>query len=86
MQLMPQTAQELGVRNPFSVEQNVDGGTKYLKQLLNMYGNSKEMALAAYNAGAGTVSSRNVQSKDQIDRLPAETREYVTRVMDYYNK
>lgn len=86
MQLMPGTAQSLGVTNPFDVEQNVDGGTKYLKQLMNMYGNSKKMALAAYNAGAGTLDSRDVHNEYEIKNLSAETREYVNKVMDYYGK
>lgn len=86
MQLMPGTAQALGVSDPFDVEQNVDGGTKYLSQLMNMYGNSKKMALAAYNAGAGTLDSRAVHNEYEIKNLPAENREYVNKVMDYYEK
>ncbi len=85
MQLMPGTAAELGVNNPFDVAQNVDGGTKYLKEMLNMYGNSKEMALAAYNAGPGTVNSR-MHSASDVYKMPAETRDYVQKVMKYYGK
>jgi len=86
MQLMPGTAEELGVTNPYDIGQNVDGGTRYLKNLLNMYGNSKEMALAAYNAGMGTLKNRGVTSTEGINKLPYETREYVKKVMQYYGK
>ncbi|WP_039657546.1 lytic transglycosylase domain-containing protein [Clostridium tyrobutyricum] len=84
MQLMPGTARELGVTNAYDVEQNVDGGTEYLKKLLNMYGNSREMALAAYNAGSGTLASRGVDSISKISRLPYETQNYVQKVIGYY--
>lgn len=86
MQLMPGTASELGVTDPYNVDQNVDGGTKYLKEMLNMYGNCKELALAAYNAGPGTLQSRDVNSVSGISRLPYETRDYVQKVMKYYGK
>lgn len=86
MQLMPGTAQELGVTDAYNIEQNVDGGTKYLKELLDMYGNSKELALAAYNAGSGTLQSRGVKATGDISRLPYETRDYVQKVMKYYGK
>lgn len=86
MQLMPGTARELGVTNPYDVEENIDGGTKYLRGLLDMYGNSKELALAAYNAGPGAVRTRGVQGKEDIDRMPTETKNYVKNVMKYYGK
>ncbi|OBR90048.1 soluble lytic murein transglycosylase precursor [Clostridium ragsdalei P11] len=86
MQLMPGTARELGVSDPYNIDQNVDGGTKYLKEMLNMYGNNKELALAAYNAGPGTLQSRGVSSTSGISRLPYETRDYVQKVMKYYGK
>ncbi|AZV58404.1 lytic transglycosylase domain-containing protein [Clostridium sp. AWRP] len=86
MQLMPGTARELGVTNSYNIDQNVDGGTRYLKEMLNMYGNNKELALAAYNAGPGTLQSRGVSGTSGISRLPYETRDYVQKVMKYYGK
>lgn len=86
MQLMPGTAKELGVTDAYDVGQNVDGGTKYLKGLLEMYGNSKELALAAYNAGPGTLRKRGVDEVSEISKLPTETRNYVQKVMKYYGK
>jgi soluble lytic murein transglycosylase-like protein len=85
MQLMPGTASALGVANPYDIEQNIDGGTRYLRQLLNQYGNSKVVALAAYNAGSGTVQARGVHNEADIDKMPSETRNYVQKVMNYYN-
>jgi soluble lytic murein transglycosylase-like protein len=86
MQLMPDTASGLGVNNAYDIEQNVEGGTKYLKGLLDTYGNSKELALAAYNAGPGTLQYRGVKSSSDISKLPYETRDYVQKVMKYYGK
>src|SRR5207237_7688900 len=55
MQLMPATARQFGVRNPFSPVENVRAGVAYLRQLLDRYDNDERLALAAYNAGPGAV-------------------------------
>lgn len=86
MQLMPGTARELGVTNSYDIEQNIDGGTRYLKSMLEMHGNSKQLALAAYNAGPGTLKKRGVDTVEEISKLPSETRNYVQKVMKYYGK
>ncbi|WP_125152883.1 lytic transglycosylase domain-containing protein [Clostridium rectalis] len=86
MQLMPETASDLGINNPYNIEENIDGGAKHLRGYLNMYGNCKELALAAYNAGPGTLQNRGVKNVEAINRLPYETRDYVKKVMKYYGK
>jgi len=77
MQLMPETARTLGVREPFEPEQNVAGGARYLRAMLDRYGDLRR-ALAAYNAGPTAV--------DQHRGVPPypETRAYVDRVLNYY--
>ena len=80
MQLMPATAQGLGVTNAFDAEQNIYGGTKYLKGLMDRFGNNKELALAAYNAGPNAVKKYN--------GIPPykETQNYVKNVMASYGR
>lgn len=75
MQLMPATAREFGVRNPFNPEENVRGGVAYLRQLLDRYDNDEELALAAYNAGPGAVDKHG-----QTIPPYRETRDYVSKV------
>jgi soluble lytic murein transglycosylase-like protein len=79
MQLMPGTAVELAVANPFDADQNLRGGTAYLRQMIDRFGGSLELAVAAYNAGAGTV--------EHYRGVPpfAETLDYVERVLALYH-
>ena len=78
MQLMPQTAQHLGVRNIWDPRQNVHGGTVYLKGLLKRFSGNVELALAAYNAGLNAVLEYG-----QIPPYP-QTQNYVRKVMGLY--
>jgi len=73
MQLMPDTARELGVKDPLNPTENVMGGTRYLKQLLDRYEGSTPLALAAYNWGMGNLDSRQSQ-------MPTETKNYVAKI------
>lgn len=59
MQLMPATAIALGVKDSFDAEQNIKGGTKYLRQMLDQFDQDQSLALAAYNAGPGAVNKYN---------------------------
>ena len=77
MQLMPETAKELGVENPYDPYENIMAGTKYLKGLLKRYNNNTNSALAAYNWGMGNLE-RNP------GKLPRETRTYIARVNKFY--
>lgn len=75
MQLMPETARELGVDNPYDAEDNLDGGVRYLKRMLDAFGGDLPKAVAAYNAGPGAVARHG--------GVPpyAETQAYVRRVL-----
>ncbi len=79
MQLMPATARELGVENSFDPEQNIMGGTRYLRDLLDRYQGDVDSALAAYNWGMGNLERSN-------GTLPEETRTYQARVKQYLSE
>lgn len=80
MQLMPDTARDMKVNNPFDPRQNIHGGTKYISLLLKRFNRNTSLAVAAYNAGATTV--------DNCHGIPPnpQTRRFVERVMAYYQE
>jgi soluble lytic murein transglycosylase-like protein len=81
MQLMPGTARRYGVANRRNPEDNISGGARYLVDLLKMFNNNLQLALAAYNAGENAV-------KEYGNKIPPykETQNYVRKVLEYYNQ
>jgi soluble lytic murein transglycosylase-like protein len=81
MQLMPDTARRYGVKNRLDPAQNIQGGARYLSDLVRMFNNDVQLAVAAYNAGENAVVKHG-------NRIPpySETMTYVPRVMSYYRK
>ena len=79
MQLMPATAKRYGVNDRFDPKQNIRGGTRYLKDLLNLFNDDMELALAAYNAGENTVIRYG-------NKIPPyrETQDYVKKVLSLF--
>ncbi len=88
MQLMPGTAGELGVTDPFDPYQNVMGGASYLAKQLQRFGDVR-LALAAYNTGPGRIASYDITNANdlgQYERISAGVRGYVDKVLKYYGQ
>ena len=79
MQLMPSTASDMNVGNPFNPEENIEGGTRYLRSLIEKFNGNLTLAIAAYNSGPKTV--------ERYGNVPpiSETKQYVNRVLALYN-
>jgi soluble lytic murein transglycosylase-like protein len=79
MQIMPENIRRLEIKDPFDPKDNVMGGARYLKQLINRFNGKLHLALAAYNAGPGVV--------EKYQRIPPfqETENFVKQVMEYYS-
>jgi soluble lytic murein transglycosylase-like protein len=86
MQLMDNTARGLGVTDSFDPEQNINGGTRYLSEMLNKYNGSEAVALAAYNAGPGRIDRLGIRTEADLQakfsQLPQETQKYVNKVLE----
>jgi soluble lytic murein transglycosylase-like protein len=80
MQLMPDTADDMKVGDPFDPEENILGGTRYLSLLLKRFNQDKRLAVAAYNVGPTTV-----ENHDAVPPIP-QTRQFVDRVMRFYRE
>lgn len=80
MQLMPCNIEHYGVTDPFSIEENIDAGTRHINDYLKTYNNDLNMALAAYNFGPGNMASRGISSSSDFYKLPTETKNYLEKI------
>ena len=80
MQLMPETAKEMRVKAPFEARENIMGGSRYLRKMLNLFDGDLQLSLAAYNAGPNRVKKNNT-----IPKIP-ETQQYVKKVLREYGR
>jgi hypothetical protein len=80
MQLMPCNIEHYGVTDPFSIEENIDAGTRHINDYLKTYKNDLNMALAAYNFGPGNMASRGISGSSDFYKLPTETKNYLEKI------
>jgi soluble lytic murein transglycosylase len=80
MQLMPRTAEEMQVRSPFEAKENIMGGSRYLRKMLDLFDGNLRLGLAAYNAGPNRILENGI-----IPKIP-ETEQYVKKVMQEYGR
>jgi soluble lytic murein transglycosylase-like protein len=89
MQLMDSTARAMHVRNAYNPDENLAGGTRYLRSLLDRYDGNVKVALAAYNAGPGRIDRLGIDTDEELearyDQLPRETQRYVAKIMQRLN-
>lgn len=85
MQLMPCNVEDYGVKDPFNIEENIDAGTRHIKDYLKMFNNDLDMALAAYNFGPGNMKKRGINGHEDFYKLPTETKNYLVKIRKYYN-
>jgi soluble lytic murein transglycosylase-like protein len=89
MQLMDSTARAMHVRNVYNPDENLAGGTRYLRSLLDKYDGNVKVALAAYNAGPGRIDRLGIDTDEELearyDQLPRETQRYVAKIMQRLN-
>jgi len=89
MQLMDSTARAMHVRNAYNPDENLAGGTRYLRSLLDKYDGNVKVALAAYNAGPGRIDRLGIDTDEELearyDQLPRETQRYVAKIMQRLN-
>lgn len=84
MQIMPSNFKHLGITNGYDIEENINAGTKLLKEYIDKYNGDIEMALMAYNGGPTRMAKRGVKSIDDLYKMPKETQNYVPTVMKIY--
>ncbi|WP_297437501.1 lytic transglycosylase domain-containing protein [uncultured Clostridium sp.] len=86
MQIMPANFKMLGITDGYNIEQNINGGTKILRNYLDRFDGDTKMALMAYNGGPGTMERRGVKSESDLYKMPKETQNYVPKVFKFYSE
>lgn len=85
MQILPSNFSDLGITNGYDIEQNIDGGTKLLKNCIDLYGGDFKLGLVAYAGGCGIMKSRGVNDYSDLYKMPMETQKAVNEIIEEYN-